>query len=68
MTVAMGQLQVPAAAGQHPFPRRLKVSDHQPPLSEAVIRTAASRADSIMLPRSLTLAWASRAESLREAS
>ncbi len=42
---------------------------HQPPLSHAVIRTPAkaNRPDASPLPRSLVLAWALSAESLREA-
>ncbi len=40
---------------------------HQPPLSQTVIRVACSRPESIMVPRLPMLAWASRAESLREA-
>jgi hypothetical protein len=39
---------------------------HQP-LSEAVIQVAYSRPESFVVPRSLTLTWASRVESLREA-
>jgi hypothetical protein len=48
-------------------PHRLMAFARQPPQSQAVIRTAAAVRMASSLPRSLVLAWASRAESLRDA-
>ena len=51
----------------YPLPRRLVAYVHQPQASHAVIRTACSPPDGIVLPRSLARAWATGAESLRDA-
>jgi hypothetical protein len=60
-------VEMVATPRHRPSPRGLTLSVHQPPLFQAVIRTACSRPNSIMVPHSLLLAWASRVVSLRAA-